>query len=114
MIRQITRIPGAALSTPSGGWEDCGVDEFHTDMALLGHLRELARRSVSDPGCSPELEALRTLREVPAADVRFVVRRVERSAPRGWRLAGDDGEDVHDRIDRHFAIPQERALGILA
>ncbi len=114
-IQQITRLAGAGFSPPSGGWEGCDPAFFNADMSLLDRLRELARKSVSDPGCNPELEQLRTLREVPAADLRVAVAHIEQHAARhGWRLVGTDDQPIHDRIDEHYAIPQRRARGLVA
>jgi hypothetical protein len=110
--QQITRIPGAKITLPPRGWEGCPQDLGIADINLLNRLRELARRSTSDPGCPPELEKHITLREVPAAALRAEVARSERVP--GWRLAGEQSQDIYDRLDEHFAIPQRRGRGELA
>ena len=111
-IRQVTQIRGANLGLPAGGW--AGEDEmmFEADAILLDTLRGLARRSVSDLGCPSEMEHRITLREVPEERLRKAVADVRRQYPT-WALAGDPGEPLVNRLDRHYEVPQRRAAGLV-
>jgi len=102
-----------AFSPPAGGWEGLPPQDFHADLSLVNELRELCTRGVSDPGGDPGCERRLPLSAVSDGDLRFAVRRMERSFP-GWRLTGDPSEPIVDRIGRHFEIPAARARGGLA
>src|SRR5207342_3246939 len=66
----------------------------------LGHSRFTVIRD--SPG-APELPLVG---EVPDSWIAPIVDDVEARYP-GWRLAGDERQPIHDRLDAHFGARQE-------
>jgi hypothetical protein len=116
------RTRGLSAFTEACSWVDRPAD-FGGDQWLLTLLDERCRwlqaerhghshlAVIRDSPGAPELPRVG---ELPAEWIVPIVEDVQARYP-GWRLAGDEHQPIHDRLDAHFARRQEaRQLEVAA